>query len=158
MEARAIGARLTASGEPVKAAANSAEDANDALEEAAFLFSLAPEGAGTDRHIQPLVRLAEIVVESIAQTIRAVEAVRSLPEGLQADVTDALTAIDAVMLEEKKADEALRNAMAAFISSEPEPRMLILKMEIARALETATDYLAHAAFALRDRVLGELPA
>ena len=32
---------------------------------------------------------------------------------------------------------------------------LFLRMEIARALETATDYLAHAAFALRDRVLGE---
>ncbi len=90
--------------------------------------------------------------------IRAVEAVHSLPEGLQTDVTDALRAIDAVMIEEKKADEALRNAMAAFISSESEPRMLILRMEIARALETATDCLAHAAFALRDRVLGELPA
>ena len=97
-------------------------------------------------------------MESIAQMIRAVEAVHALPEGLQADVTDALTAIDAVMIEERKADEALRNAMAAFISSKSDPRMLILRMEIAKALETATDYLAHAAFALRDRVLGELPA
>ena len=115
--------------------AESAENANDALEEAAFLLSLAPEGEGTASNIKPLADLAEIAVESIAHMIRAVEAVHSLPEGLQADVTDALRAIDAVMSEEKKADEALRNAMAAFISSETSPRMLILRMETARALE-----------------------
>ncbi len=158
MDARAAASRLAASSEPVKAVAESAENANDALEEAAFLLSLAPEDEGMESNIQPLADLAEIAVESVAHMIRAVEAVRSLPEGLQADVTDALRAIDAVMREEKKADEALRNAMAAFISSETSPRMLILRMETARALETATDCLAHAAFALRDRVFGELPA
>ncbi len=157
VEARAAAGRLPASGEPVKAIANAVENANDALEEAAFLLSLAPEGGRENSGIQPLARLAEIVVESIAHMIRAVEAAHNLPEGLQADVTDALRAIDAVMLEERKADEALRTAMAAFISNESEPRMLILRIEIARALETATDFLAHAAFALRDRVLGELP-
>ncbi len=157
VEARAIAGRLAVSGEPVKAIANAVEDANDALEEAAFLLSLAPESGRENGPIQPLACLAEIAVESIAHMIRAVEAAHNLPEGLQADVTDALRAIDAVMVEEKKADEALRTAMAAFISSESEPRMLILRMEIARALETATDFLAHAAFALRDRVLGELP-
>ncbi len=158
LEARMIGARLAASGEPVKAAANSAEDANDALEEAAFFLSLAPEDGAMNGDTQPLAGLAEIAVESIAQMIRAVEAIHALPEGFQADVTDALRAIDAVMIEERKADEALRNAMSAFISSKSDPRMLILRMEIAKALETATDYLAHAAFSLRDRVLGELPA
>ncbi len=156
VEARAIAGRLAAPGE-VMAFTNSVEDANDALEEAAFLLSLAPEGEQDRGHVQPLAGLAEIAVESIAHMIRAVEAAHNLPEGLQADVTDALRAIDAVMLEERKADEALRTAMAAYISSESEPRMLILRMEIARALETATDYLAHAAFALRDRVLVELP-
>jgi uncharacterized protein Yka (UPF0111/DUF47 family) len=158
MGARATASRLAASSDPVKAVAESAENANDALEEAAFLLSLAPEGEGTESNIQPLADLAEIAVESVAHMIRAVETVHSLPEGLQADVTDALRAIDAVMSEEKKADEALRNAMAAFISSETSPRMLILRMETARALESSTDCLAHAAFALRERVLGELPA
>lgn len=156
VEARAIAARLAAPG-GVMAFTNSVEDANDALEEAAFLLSLAPEGEQDRGHVQPLAALAEIAVESFAQMIRAVEAAHNLPEGLQADVTDALRAIDAVMLEERKADEALRTAMAAFISSKSEPRTLVLRMEIAKALETATDYLAHAAFALRDRVLGELP-
>jgi len=52
----------------------------------------------------------------------------------------------------------LRKAMAAFISSGSDARMLVLRMEIGRALESATDRLAHAAFALRDRILGELPS
>lgn len=34
----------------------------------------------------------------------------------------------------------------------------MLGLEIARALETATDHLAHAAMALRERVLEELSA
>jgi hypothetical protein len=34
----------------------------------------------------------------------------------------------------------------------------LLEIEIARAIETCTDHLAHAAFALRDRVLNELKA
>ncbi len=59
LEARTIGSRLAASGEPFKAAANSAEDANDALEEAAFLLSLAPDGEGTEAAISsrlPILR------------------------------------------------------------------------------------------------------
>ncbi|MGO8952536.1 MAG: DUF47 domain-containing protein [Rhodomicrobium sp.] len=158
VEARGIASRLPRSGEPVRTVANSAEDANDILEEAAFLLSLAPECEGQDEDLVPLAGLAEIAVESIAHMIRAVEAAHNLPEGLQADVTDALRAIDAVMLEERNADEALRKAMAAFISSGSDARMLVLRMEIGRALESATDRLAHAAFALRDRVLGEFPS
>ncbi len=158
MEARAMAGRFAALSDPVKAVAESAEEANDALEEAAFLLSLTPEGEGARNSSQPLAMIAEIAVESIAQLIRAVEAAHSLPEGLQADVTDALRAIDAVMGEEKKADEALRSAMAALFSSEINPHMLVLRMETAKALEAATDRLAHAAFALRDCVLGDLPA
>ena len=90
--------------------------------------------------------------------IRAVEAAYNLPEGLQSDVTDTLRAIDAVLEEETKADAALRKAMAAFIVAGPDTRMLVLRIEIGRALETATDHLAHAALALRDHVLGELTA
>jgi hypothetical protein len=35
---------------------------------------------------------------------------------------------------------------------------LVLGLEVTRALETATDYLAHAALSLRERVLEELTA
>lgn len=48
--------------------------------------------------------------------------------------------------------------MSAFIVAGADARMLVLRIEIGRALETATDHLAHAALALRDHVLGELTA
>jgi hypothetical protein len=37
-------------------------------------------------------------------------------------------------------------------------RALVLGLDIARSLETATDHLAHSALLLRDRVLEELTA
>ncbi len=158
VEARGIASRLADSGEPLRTVANSAEDANDSLEEAAFILSLAPSDGSGNQAFEPLARLAGIAVQSVAHLIRAVEASHNLPEGLQADVTDALRAIDAVMGEERKADEAFRKAMAEFISNSADARMLVLRMEIGRALETATDYLAHAALALRNRILDEKPA
>lgn len=158
IEARGVAARLPESSKRTGAVADGAEEANDALEEAAFLLSLMPPEGRESQSLQPLADLADIAIESIAHLIRAVEASYNLPEGLQADVTDALRAVNAVTEQEKKADAALRTAMARFVSTGGEARVLVLQMEIARALETATDHLAHAAFALRDRILGELAA
>ncbi len=158
VEARGIACRLPESGKPVRTVVESVENANDTLEEAAFLLSLMPQVGGKGPELQPLVPLAELAVESVAHMVRAVEASHNLPEGLQADVTDTLRAIDAVIEEEKKADEALRKAMAAFVSNASEARMLVLRMEIGRALESTTDHLAHAALAIRDHVLGEVPS
>ncbi len=158
IEARGLASRLPESAKRAKTVADSVEEANDALEEAAFLLSLMPEEGREGHSLQPLADLGENAVESIAHMIRAVEAAYNLPEGLQADVTDTLRAIDAVLEEEKKADAAFRKAMAAFIVAGPDARMLVLRIEIGRALETATDHLAHAALALRDHVLGELTA
>ena len=156
LEARSIASRLAEPGEIVTVA-NSIEDALDSLEEAAFILSLAPPSAG-HLDLQPVAGLAEIAVQAAAHSIRAVEACYNLPEGLQADVTDALRAIDAVLGEEQNADEALRNAMVEFFSNGADARVLILRMEIGRSLETCTDHFARAALALRNRVLGELSA
>ena len=50
-----------------------------------------------------------------------------------------------------------RNAIATFMRfPAPDARTLVLAIEIAHALEGATDHLAHAALSLRDRVLEEL--
>ena len=40
--------------------------------------------------------------------------------------------------------------------AQSDPRALMLGFEVARALETATDHLAHAALSLRDLVLEDL--
>jgi len=158
LDARGLAARLSEPGKSVGTVAESSENANDALEEAAFLLSLLPTVEAGYHKLAPLAALAEIIVESTANMIRAVEASHNLPDGLQADVTDALRAIDAVLGGERQADEAVRHAMAAFLSDGRDARSLFLKIEIGRALETATDHLAHAALALRHRVLGEFQA
>jgi hypothetical protein len=127
----------------------------DALDECAFLISLAPS-ADLFR-CEPLERLADIAVESLGQVIRAVDAASLLSDGRQIDAAAALRAIDAAAQAERDADVAERESIAAFMATATgDARGLVLGLEIARALETSTDHLAHAALALREGVLQEL--
>jgi hypothetical protein len=157
IEGREIATRLADAQGQARRIIDAAEDANDALQEAAFLLSLLPEQS-EEAIAKPLRTLAGIAKASIGHLIQGVEAGACLPDGLQSDINDALQAANAVIEDEKKADEALRLAMAASVASARDPRFPLLEIEIARAIETCTDHLAHAAFALRDRVLNELKA
>ena len=156
-EARELASRLV---DPRHAGGiiEAAEDANDALEEASFLLSLVPENGIVNPLNKLLSGLAEIAKSGTGHLIRAVEASSHLGEGRQADVTDALQSIDAVNDAEKKADNALRQTMAAFVAATSEARSLFLGIEIARAIETCTDHLSRSALALRDRILNGLKA
>jgi hypothetical protein len=99
------------------------------------------------------------VIDGTSHMIRAVEAASRLPLGHRSDAADALQGIDAVIDAERRADVAQRHAFSAFMREPaPDARGLVLRLEIARALETATDHLAHAALSLRERVLEELSA
>jgi uncharacterized protein Yka (UPF0111/DUF47 family) len=132
------------------------ENTADALEDCAFMLSLAAQG-GLDA--APLIRLGEIVVEAVGEMVRAVEAASRLPEGQRADAVAALQAIDAVVSAERAADDAEREAFATLMAApQGDARALTLGLEVARALEGATDHLSHAAFSLRERVLQELSA
>jgi hypothetical protein len=154
LQARDACARLQRS-ETMRILVDEAENAMDELDECAFMISLAPSAALFSH--EPLERLAEVVTNGLGELIRAVEAASLLPEGQQADAATALRAIDAVTEAERAADLAERETIAAFMSShQGDARKLVLGLEIARALEASTDHLAHAAFALRDRVLEEL--
>jgi uncharacterized protein Yka (UPF0111/DUF47 family) len=134
------------------------ENTADALEDCAFLFSLAPTGPARP-DTAPLTRLADIVIDSISHMVRAVEAASRLPDDQRADAAAALQAVDAVVGAERAADTAEREAFATFMAvPQDDARRLTLSLEIARALEQATDHLSHAAFALRERVLEELSA
>jgi hypothetical protein len=134
------------------------ENVTDVLDECAFLLSLIPEGDPATTFGQ-LAELCDIAIDGIGHLIRAVEAASQLPQGHRSDAADCLQAIDAVVDAERRADVAQRAAFSAFMR-EPaaDVRGLVLQLEIARALETATDHLAHAALSLRDRVLEELSA
>jgi uncharacterized protein Yka (UPF0111/DUF47 family) len=131
------------------------ENSTDTLEDCAHLLSLMP-AAETGRQLAPL---AGIVTEAVSAMVRAVEAASLLPEGQRADATAALQGIDEVVSAERAADTAQRAILAALMTAPcADARALLLGLELARALEGATDQLSHAAFALRDRVLEELSA
>jgi uncharacterized protein Yka (UPF0111/DUF47 family) len=153
LEAREVCGRLQhADGE--RRTVDQVEDAMDALDECAFLMSLSP---GPLPAQASLTHLAELVVASLSQMVRAAEAAAWLPEDRREDAAAALQAIDAVSALEREADEAERTAIGALLGEpQPDARGLVLGLEIARTLEATTDHLAHAALALRERVLEEL--
>ncbi|MFI4933809.1 MAG: hypothetical protein ACHP7N_04270 [Caulobacterales bacterium] len=132
------------------------ENAMDALDECAFLMSLA---AGPPLARESLSRLATVVVEGLSQMVRAAEAAARLPDARREDAVAALQAIDAVIAAEREADAVERSAMGALMSAESlDARPIVIGLETARALEISTDHLAHASLALRERVLEELSA
>ena len=157
VQAREMCARIQRS-ENLRNAVDEVENATDALDECAFLLSLFPTGDAVGS-LLALADLANIVIESISHLVRATEAASLLPQGHRGDAMDSLQAIDAVVMAEHRADRAERDAFSAFMRSPcADARSLMLGLEVARALETASDHLAHAALSLRDRVLEELSA
>ena len=158
VSAREIAARIREAG-MLRLVIEEIENTTDALEDCAFLLSLVPKTDGAGLNIAPLVQLSEITIDSVGHLIRAAEAASRLPQGQRADAAASLQSIDAVVIAERRADAAERDTFAAFMAvPQGDARALVLGLEIARALETATDHLSHAALSLRDRVLEELSA
>jgi uncharacterized protein Yka (UPF0111/DUF47 family) len=157
VEGREIASRLGIAPAQARSIVDAVEDAIDALEDAAFFLSLAPDWQN-ETFARPFRALVAIAKDGVSHLIRAVEASSCLPDGAQTDVTEALLAVDAVIEAERKADDALRLAMAASVASAPNSKFLPLEFEMTRAVESSTDHLARAALALRDRILTELKA
>lgn len=155
LRAREICARLQ-NGGAVRRLVDEVEDAMDALDEGAFLVSL----AGCDAPLHPALEgLADIAAAAVGQLVQAAEAAARLPDGRRADAAAALQAIDAAVQSEREADAAERACISALMAAPvPDARALTLGLEVARALETSTDHVAHAAQSLRERVLQELSA
>ena len=158
VSAREIAARIREAG-LLRPVIDEVENATDALEDCTFFLSLVPDADASVLAVAPLVRLSEIVTDSVGHLVRAVETASRLPRGQRADAVASLQAIDAVVNDERSADTAERDTFAALMeTARGDARPLVLALEIARALETATDHLSHAALSLRDRVLEELSA
>ncbi len=157
LEAREFSGRLKQANPRLREVIDQVEQGLDALDEAAFLFSLLPESADGGGLVEPLETLAAFAVESASQMVRACEAAARAPSGRREDSADALQAIDAVCATERAADEAERAMIAALMRSpSPDARFPVVGVELAHAVERATDDMAHAALALRDHLLGEL--
>ena len=158
VSAREIAARIREAG-MLRPVVDEIENTTDALEDCAFLLSLVPEAEAPVLAVAPLAQLSEIVIDSVGHLVRAVEAASRLPAGQRADAVASLQAIDAVVNAERSADAAERDTFAALMAAaNSDARPLVLGLEIARALEKATDHLSHSALSLRDRVLEELSA
>jgi hypothetical protein len=158
VEARELAARLREASS-LRPLIDEVENAMDALEDCAFFVGLLPEAEAARLDAAPLARLAGIATGSVGDLVRAVEAASRLPEGERADAVAALQSIDAVVVGERSADQAERDTFAAVLLAPPgDVKSIVLGIETARALETATDYLSHSALLLRDRVLEELSA
>jgi uncharacterized protein Yka (UPF0111/DUF47 family) len=157
VEAREMSSRLSSAPAQARTVVDAVEDAVDSLEDAAFFLSLVPDRQN-ETFARPFRALVSIAKDGVAHLIRAVEASSCLPDGAQTDVTEALLAVDAVIEAEKRADDALRVAMAASVASVSDANFLPLEFEMTRAVERSTDHLARAALTLRDRILSELRA
>jgi hypothetical protein len=158
LSAREVAARIREAGK-LRPLIDEIENSTDALEDCAFLLSLVPAPDEAALDVAPLARLSTIVLESAGHLVRAVEAASRLPQGERADAVAALQAIDQVVVAERSADAAERDMLATvMLAPREDAKSLVLSLELARALETATDRLSHSALMLRDRVLEDLSA
>ncbi len=72
VSAREIALRIREAG-PLRPVIEEVENTTDALEDCAFLLSLVPEGSAAGISVVPLVRLSEIVIDSVGYLVRAIE-------------------------------------------------------------------------------------
>jgi uncharacterized protein Yka (UPF0111/DUF47 family) len=136
---------------------NNLEQAIDELEQAAFIASVAPAELPVDV-IAPLADLCAAVITGAEAAAAGAAAAADVPKGQRADSEDALDAIGRLIEAEHKADGAERALTAAVLRGDYALKMALAVLELARALERATDRLAGFGHQLRRHVLADLAA
>ncbi|HXW43113.1 MAG TPA: DUF47 family protein [Xanthobacteraceae bacterium] len=154
VEARGEIARLDAN-RSIRRLVDQMEDAIDELEQAAFIASLVPKALAPEL-IDPLDELCSAVVAGTAAAAAGVAAAIAVPEGHRVDFEDALAAVGRLIDAEHSADTAERKAMANIVSGEFDLKSALPVIELAAALERATDRLAGFGHALREHVMADL--
>jgi uncharacterized protein Yka (UPF0111/DUF47 family) len=154
VEARGEIARLGAD-RGIERLVNQIEDVIDELEQAAFVASLVPSDLAAEL-LDPLDELCAAVVSGTAAAASGIAAAAEIPEGHRVDSEDALGAVGQLIDAEHEADAAERKLTATILSGEFDLRTALSSIELARALERATDRLAGFGHQLREHVLAEL--
>jgi uncharacterized protein Yka (UPF0111/DUF47 family) len=145
--------------EPFCRVIEAADDAADALEEAAFLLSLSGSVAMPARPLQELEALAALVVLACQEWVKAVsqvDDVRGL--GTQEDTAAFLTAVDRIAALEHETDDGERSVIASVLKHALDFRQLHLVTTIGDRLESTVDALRWASLILRDQVLSDVLA
>jgi uncharacterized protein Yka (UPF0111/DUF47 family) len=154
LEARSEIARFEA-GPAIERLINRIEEAIDELEQAAFIASLAPDEVASDL-LKPLAELCTVAVRGAEAAAAGVAAAADVPDGHRVDSEDALAAVGRLFEAEHNADAAERAIMAIVLRGEFDLKTALSVLELARALERATDRLAGIGHLLRDHVLADL--
>jgi len=134
-----------------------ADDAADALEEAAFVLSLIAQNhckGWTGDLRAKLLQLASKVLEATQDHVKALAVARTLSDTSTAeDQSEFLTVCWRVMAAERVCDVLTRDVRGLLVRHVTDAATLNLTTDFAAALEEATDALLRTGFALRDRVL-----
>ena len=156
IEARKEAARLNA-GAIIEQLVDRVEEAVDELEQAAFIASLAP--AGIDPAL--LTALAELCAVAMTATEAAASGLAAaieVPEGRRADSEDALNAVIRLIDAEHAADARERDVTAQVFAGGFDVATSLSVIELARAIERATDRLAGFGHLLRRHIMTDLSA
>ena len=133
--------------------AEQSDDAADALEECAFLFSLVAEHhKGWDHELrEALSQLAGTVLQATQEQVKALAIARRLGADSDAEDHDAFIAATwQVLRAERQTDELLRQAKRRMLRALDDPAALMLANELAAQLELASDRLLASAYGLRE--------
>ena len=136
---------------------NQVEDAIDELEQAAFIASFVPQDVAPEL----LAALSELCAAALAGTEAAASGVAAaveVPNGHRVDSEDVLAAVGRLIDAEHKGDAAERLVTATLLTGEFNFKTALSVLELARALERATDRLAGFGHLLREHVLADLSA
>lgn len=154
LDARSEIARFDA-GPAIERLVNRIEETIDEIEQAAFIASLLPAEVAADV-LKLLGELCAVVVSGTEAAAMGVAAAGDVPEGHRVDSEDALAAIGRLFEAEHSADAAERMITAIVLRGEFDLKTSLSVLELARALERATDRLAGFGHLLREHVLAEL--
>ncbi|BBK40072.1 hypothetical protein STVA_00920 [Allostella vacuolata] len=139
-----------------------ADDAADALEEAAFVLSLIADDhhAGWNDALRAaLRRLADEVLKAAEDHVRALAIARTLNEAsLAEDQDEFLAACWRVVNAEELCDALTREVRRLFVRHVTDAGTLSLGNDFAAALEASTDALLHTGYAMRGLVFTRVGA
>jgi uncharacterized protein Yka (UPF0111/DUF47 family) len=156
IEARKEVARLNA-GAIIEQMVERVEESVDELEQAAFVASLAP--AGIDAMLlSALAGLCAVATTATEAAASGLAAAVEVPEGRRADSEDALNAVIRLMDAEHAADARERDVTTRVFGGGFDVATSLSVIELARAIERATDRLAGFGHLLRRHVMTDLSA
>ena len=155
-EARMEASRLNA-GPIIEQLVDRVEESVDELEQAAFIASLAPAGIDSAL-LSTLAELCAVATTATEAAASGLAAAIEVPEGRRADSEDALNAVVRLIDAEHAADARERDVTARVFAGGLDVATSLAVIELARAIERATDRLAGFGHLLRRHIMTDLSA